>query len=241
MSETTERQLVRQRARFQCENCQQFALAQYAHIIPESDGGEYELNNLLFLCYPCHRTLEPALAKVRLKEARIERMERIRARDKIDNLVQGIFDELMAGTNVVVHIGRGLKFVDTKRIFEEDSHKYPQPSYLDVKALDGMLLFSGNFKDENGKALIHFENTQFKIYTGDFWDIVRKPAKLEIVNLSRKFRLQILQNDDLSISILGKFFLGNLPARATKNDFTLGGNRFIDNTIINSRVGLGIR
>lgn len=49
-------------------------MAQYAHIIPENDGGEYEFNNLLFLCYECHRKFEPATVKDELKEGRTVRM-----------------------------------------------------------------------------------------------------------------------------------------------------------------------
>ncbi len=215
-------------------------MAQYAHIVPESDGGEYEFNNLLYLCYECHRKFEPAAVRDELKKGRTPRMRLIRDRGKIDNLVGGIFDELISGEDLVVRIGRGLEFVNTKRVFEEVPARYSPSSYLDIEKGDGILEVSGLFKDETGKPLISFHNMYFHLFTGDFWDIVRKPGKLEVVNLSKKVRLQLYQNNDLSISIMGKFFLGNMVARATESEFTLGGNTFINNTIVNSRVGLGV-
>jgi hypothetical protein len=240
MSEDDEQRLVRQGARFQCDYCKRLANAQYAHIIPESDGGKYEFNNLLFLCYECHRNFEPTLAKGKLRAARIARMQELKLRPKIDNLVQGIFDELVADTKVVVHIGRGLEFINTPRIFEEATERFSDPSYLDIEGVDGVLRLSGHFKDENGKSLIRFKNTDFELHTGDFWDIIRKPGKLEIVNVTQKFRLQISQNDDLSLTILGKFFIGNASAKAGSSGLVVGGMHFRDCSVENGQVGLHV-
>lgn len=70
-------------------------------------------------------------------------------------------------------------------MFGEVLTKYSPSSYLEIEKSDGILEISGLFKDETGKLLISFQDMHFRLFTGDFGDIIRKPGKLETVNVSQ--------------------------------------------------------
>ena len=232
--------LVRQRGRFKCENCNNFTIAQYAHIIPDSNGGSYDFNNLLYLCYECHRKFEPTLKKGELKKAHIKHMKKIKNRSKIDSLVTGIFDELQAGKEIVVHMG-GITFINIPRIFQENPSKFLIPSFLEIEHVVDQLQISGLFKDENQKPLIFFSGTNFTLCTGDFWDVIRRPSELEFVNVTKKVSLLLRQNDDLSITIEGSLYLNNMQTLISLDKFILSNcATFIGNIIAECPIGLFI-
>ncbi len=228
-------QAVRSHARFKCENCDEFVVAQYAHIIPDSDSGEYDFNNLLFLCYPCHRNYEPAITSSELKQARIKHLKNIKDREKIDSVVEGIF-ELPADKKVTVNLGGGLKVVDTPDIFTEDPTKYANPSRLSITTESGLLQINGLLKDESFSPIIEFSGTKFKLHTKDYWDIIRKPGKLELINRSKKLKLRIHQQDDLSLLLRGTLYIGNrkVVLKANEMIFLPEKIRFIDSLVSNS-------
>ncbi|MBM3208931.1 HNH endonuclease [Candidatus Shapirobacteria bacterium] len=235
------KRIVRQRARFKCENCGKFEFSQYVHIAPESDSGEFDFNNLLHLCYQCHRALEPTLSKGKLKTARINRMKKIKNRPKIDSLVEGLFDELHADTDLVVRLGGGITFINTPRVFEEDPNRYPNPSYLDFMFVGSSLQIDGMLKNENQQPIITFSGTRFTLFTGDFWDVIRQPSRLEIINATKRVSLSLEQNDDLSITIQGNLYLGNSQAIVSIRELILNKySYFMGNIVENCRVGLRI-
>ena len=242
MSNTSyHKQAVRQRGRFKCENCGKFEVSQYAHIRPDSDGGEYDFNNLLYLCYPCHRAFEPTLAKGKLKEARINRMKMLKNKSKIDSLVEGLFNELHADKDLVVRLGGGITFINTPRIFEENPDRYQNPSFLDFTFVNDILQISGMLKNENQQPIINFSGTHFTLFTGDFWDIIRQPSRLEIINITKKMSLILEQNDDLSIDIQGNLYLGNYLAAVSIRELILNDYTYLMNNIIEgSQIGLCI-
>lgn len=235
------KQVVRQRGRFKCENCDKFEFSQYAHIIPENDGGEFDFNNLLHLCYQCHRAFEPTLSKGKLRAARVNRMQTIKNRPKMDSLLEGLFDELHVDTELVVRLGGGITCINTPRVFEEDPKKYPDPSFLDFKFVDDILQVSGMLKNENRQPIITFSDTHFTLFTGDFWDIIRQPSKIEIINVTKKVNLILKQNDDLSIDIQGDLYLGNSLAIVSIRELILNKYSYlVGNIVADSRVGLCI-
>lgn len=213
-------------------------MAQYAHIIPDKMGGEYEFNNLLFFCYDCHRKLEPMIARGELRQARIQEMQKIKNSKTIDRLAEGIFDELLATSDIVVNFGKGITVKNSLRAIQEAPVESPESAYLSITATDGLLNISGLLKDENNKPLIYFDGLYFRLYTGDFWDIIRKPGKLEIVNISRRVRLSIQQSTDLSILILGKFFIGRNRLNATKDALWVNGEKHRDCLFQDNQIGI---
>ncbi|HSW89096.1 MAG TPA: HNH endonuclease [Candidatus Saccharimonadales bacterium] len=233
-------QLVRQRARFQCENCKDFTETQFAHIIPESNGGIYEVNNLLFFCLECHRKFEPTRVSGKLRKAHIKRMKKIKNHPKIDSFVTGIFDELQGDKKIIVRMG-GITFINTKRLFEENPSHYFLPSYLEVLFSEDTLQINGLLKDENQKPLIIFSGSKFSLFTGDFWDVIRKPSYLEIVNTSKKVNLILKQNDDLSINLQGNLYLGKSPVLISIDQLILAKFSTMRGCIIeNGNIGLSI-
>ena len=241
MRKVDHQRIVRQRGRFKCENCDKFDFFQYAHIIPETDSDEYDFNNLLHLCYQCHRVFEPTLSKGKLKNANIIRMKKIKNRLKIDSLVEGLFDELHADTDLVVRLGGGITFINTPRVFEEDPNRYPNPSYLDFMFVDGSLQISGMLKNENHQPIISFSGTRFTLFTGDFWDVIRQPSKLEIINVTKRMSLILEQNDDLSINIQGNLYLGKSLINVSIRELILNKYSYLMGNIIeDSKIGLCI-
>ncbi len=238
MSTESIKHSVRERARFKCENCNQFTKGQYAHIVPEADGGDYDYSNLLYLCWPCHINYEPASAKGDKKSARIVYMHKIKDRPKVDSLVNDIF-ELPADTIPTIHLGEGLTLTSTPTIFTEEPSRYTTPAFLRFEVKDGLLQLYGLFKDEVGKVILEFLGTQFKVHTADIWDITRKNGKFELVNRSRRVILRLHQQDDLSIDISGSIYLAGVKTRIGKKSVVLpGGNVFNNSSINGSAVGI---
>ena len=82
---------VRRRDRFQCQMCGAEG-EQYAHIVPKSDGGAYELNNLIFLCWRCHNSWqEPARSAPEVKAKLIEVSRKLRDKENSDGVLSSVF------------------------------------------------------------------------------------------------------------------------------------------------------
>lgn len=206
--------------------------------MPESDGGDYDFNNLLYLCWPCHINFEPSLSGGDKKSARINYMNKIKDRPKVDSLVDDIF-ELPADTIPTIRLGEGLTLTSTPTVFTEDPKKYPNPSFFRFEVKDGLLQLHGLFKDEAGKVVLEFSGTNFKTHTKDVWDINRTSGKFELVNKSRKMVLRLHQLDDLSINIFGSLYIAGAKTQIGKQSLVLpGGNVFNNSSTSGSAIGI---
>jgi predicted restriction endonuclease len=52
------REEIRQRDNYTCQICGRVTDLQVHHIIPRSNGGKHTLDNLITLCFPCHRHID---------------------------------------------------------------------------------------------------------------------------------------------------------------------------------------
>lgn len=193
---------VRRRDRFQCQNCGQKKGEQYVHIVPESDGGDYVLENLLFLCYECHNFWqEPARTDPELKARLIEISRRLRDQPKTDSLLSSIFS-WPAGQKLAVAFGGGMRVVDQKRILErKDDRSCP---YLTL-GIDkfGRLHINAYFEDAQGNDFARLTDNVLQLHTADVWDIVFHRRSIKFEHSDRNVILQIRQADNLDPHIAG--------------------------------------
>lgn len=101
-------QEVRIRDRFICPNCCERRGEQYAHIIPDSDGGLYIPSNLLFLCAECHNNLEPARAMPNQKKRLIELAKKLKDIPREDGLLTSNFTLTTIGAQPRIRLGGGM-------------------------------------------------------------------------------------------------------------------------------------
>lgn len=227
---------VRQRERFMCAlgHDTDVGMKQYAHVVPESAGGPYEVNNLVWLCEGCQRKYEPANKKDELRELLIKRMEEIRDAPRFDNLATGVFDELLLHPErpVVVRMGSDV-YQDVQRPFTEQApNGETDIQYLEFRR-DGLsIVLNGMIKDEHGLPLITFEDSKLRFHTFDAWDFERKPRFLKIINNTQQVWFSIEQADDMSVRIEGELYfdhvkltLDQAAAKVSYGGITMIGNR----------------
>jgi hypothetical protein len=179
---------------------------QYAHIVPESDGGAYELDNLIFLCYPCHNTWqEPARSPAEIKSRLIEVSRNLRDKDKTDNVLTSVFG-WTAGDLLSVTLGGGIRFANHDRILERrDDETRP---YLRLHKDElGLLHINAYFDDANGKDFMHIEDNVLKVHTAEVWDVIINRRRIRFAHVDRKMRLEITQAPDLSLHVTGNLYL----------------------------------
>jgi HNH endonuclease len=204
MSENEVKGNVRRRDRFQCQNCGQKG-QQYAHIVPESDGGEYVLGNLLFLCYDCHNYWqEPARATPQIKANLIELSQKLRDKKKTDDILSSVFS-WSAGEKLAVVFGGGIRLVDQERILErKDDSARP---YLTLRVDDfKRLRINAYFDDAEGRDFMHITDNHLKVHAAAAWDIVFARRKIRFEHSDRKMKLEIHQSENLDLHIVGNLY-----------------------------------
>jgi hypothetical protein len=207
MTKPREQQQVRQRDRFVC----QFPLCkkpgeQYAHIKPDSEGGAYCLENLVFLCYDHHNYwLEPAGTKGVRKEKLQNIANKLRDQPKEDGLYSRLF-AWPAGDRRVVSLGGGVKFFNHERILESTEH--PNRPYLSLRVNEfGFLVINATFEDERGNEFMTITDNELRVDTSDAWDIAVSRRRFSLIHADTKVLLNLRQNDDLDLIVTGKLFL----------------------------------
>jgi len=198
---------VRRRDRFQCQNCG-VAGEQYAHIVPESDGGEYTLENMLFLCYKCHNGWqEPAGTSPEMKTRLVELSRKLRDQEKSDDVLSSIFS-WPAGRVAVVTFGGGMRVINQERILERKGD--PSRPYLTLRIDEiGRLRINAYFDDDQGNDFMHVIDNVLRVHTADAWDIVFTRRSIGFEHAARNMMLQIRQAETLDLRITGNLYLND--------------------------------
>lgn len=248
MTKREVREEVRKRSRFQCEAPEHLPVGeiiehQYAHIVPESKEGAYSVSNILFLCYDHHRQYEAEGLNGRQYQNALIRMRGMRDTPKVDNIMSGVFGELLLDkdSQVEVHFGAD-KYIATPEIFSEQSMDGNVRSYIAFWQSDGKIIIDGLLKDEIGKPLLTFNNSRLTVFSGDLWDIERKPRSLKIINLTRKIWFHLYQEKaSEAIIFTGALFVGGRSLSVTKDEVKIGdGIRMTGNIFINNPCGMSL-
>jgi hypothetical protein len=225
---------VRRRDRFQCVYCGKPG-EQYAHIVPDSDGGEYALDNLIFLCYSCHKnSQEAAGAPLEMKARLIELSQRMRDSEKVDNVLSSIF-KWPAGEQLAVTLGGGMRAVNQERILERGDN--PARPYLTL-SIDkfGALIINAYFDDAEGSDFMQISDNRMKVHSAVAWDIVISRRSIKFEHIDRKIRLQIRQAPNMDLRVTGNLYLNGSYYEITEdaildvtNNNFLQGNRTMGN------------
>lgn len=111
-------QKVRQRARFLCENpdCRKPTLCEYAHIIPDSWGGEYTVDNILFLCGDCHPKFDYSVFR-RDPDLALEYLRMMKNVRKDNAHIEHLFYFL--SHKIIVKIDSGITLENCKIMYKE--------------------------------------------------------------------------------------------------------------------------
>jgi len=237
MGEAEIQRNVRQRDRFQCQypNCGK-AGEQYAHIVAEVDGGTYELNNLIYLCYEHHNYWqETARSPSAVKERLLAINTKLRDSEKTDSIISNALD-WPARENLAITLGNGLGFANCSRILESLDPEHP---YLTVGVDDfGLLRIDARFEGSNGNDFMHISNNRMEIHTASIWDIILKRRFFSVVNLEQDIHLTLRQDVDLTLRITGRLFLnGGFFRISDESVYDEGGRNTFENfrAISNSR------
>lgn len=204
MSKKSVQQEVRKRDRFMCQLCGKRG-EQYAHIKPDADGGEYNLNNLIFLCYEHHQQLESARSGDITKKKLEFIGERLRDRPKIDNFLRYMF-AWPAGKEICVVLGGGIKIIGQERILERRDDTEQPYLRLSVNEL-GTLDINAHFEDVNGKVFLKIDNNNLEVHTSDALDIVINRRSIRFEHVDKNVILHIRQSKNLDIHITGSLYL----------------------------------
>ena len=196
---------VRRRDRFQCQYCARKG-EQYAHIVPESDGGDYILENLIFLCYECHNTWqEPSRTPPEMKAKLIDISQKLRDREKTDNILSSIF-AWPAGEKPAVVFGGGIKVVNQERILERKGDR--SRPYLKLSVDDiGLIHIDAYFDDAEGNDFMHVMDNVLKVHTAAAWDVVFTRRSIRFEHIDQKMRLEIQQKDNMDLYVTGNLYL----------------------------------
>ena len=213
----------------------------YAHIVPESDGGSYERENLIFLCYPCHNTWqEPARAPAEIKSRLIEVSRNLRDKDKTDNVLTSVFG-WTAGDFLNVTLGGGIRFVnnDHDRILERrDDETRP---YLRLHKDElGLLHINAYFDDADGNDFMYIEDNVLRVHTAAVWDVIINRRHIRFEHVDRKMRLEITQAPDLGLQVTGNLYLNGGYYEITNNRIydAKYNMAFSGNSVMNGKHGL---
>lgn len=200
--------VVRQRANFICQSCHKIADCQYAHIIPKEWKGPYIESNLLFLCYQCHRALEVAgLIRNTLRAQKlIERMYKLQKNIQQDERINSNFE--FYSNNMTIHLNNGLKIINTPIIIyytgEKSKELFP---LLSIKRIKDEIMLSGFFFDEKNRLLLEIYDNQFTANSGTLWDLqIKRRSYLRLTSKSTQINLELSQNDDGSLKLLGVLY-----------------------------------
>jgi hypothetical protein len=198
---------VRRRDRFQCQNCGATG-EQYAHIIPESDDGEYVLENLLFLCYRCHNLWqEPARTSPEMKARLIEISQRLRDQPKNDTILSNIFS-WPAGEDISVTFGGGMRVSGQERILERKDD--PSRPYLQLRVDEiGRLRVDAYFDDDQGSDFMHVTDNVLRVHTADTWDVIFTRRSIKFEHAARNMMLQIRQAENLDLCVTGSLYIND--------------------------------
>jgi hypothetical protein len=196
---------VRRRDRFQCQMCGAEG-EQYAHIVPKSDGGAYELNNLIFLCWRCHNAWqEPARSAPEVKAKLIEVSRKLRDKEKSDGVLSSVF-QWVAGERLKVTLGGGMQIIDQERILERRDD--PSRPYLRLrKDPIGILHIDAYFDDADGNDFMHIDDNVLRVHTSAAWDIAINRRKIRFEHADQKMRLEIRQATDMGLLVTGNLYL----------------------------------
>ncbi len=235
MSKAQTQREVRQRDRFQCKfpGCDRGG-EQYAHIVAEDDGGPYELDNLIFLCYAHHNFWQESARASDLEKRRlVELSEKLRDHQQPDSIISTVFG-WTAHDDLVVKLGGGVLARNQERILES---RDPNRPYLSLRKDDfGLLWITANFEDATGVTCFEVSENKMSIRTSDAWDIAINRRKLRFIHADRRMQLQIDQTDDLALQITGELFLNGGP-------FSIMPNQILDvryrNTFVANQVAGG--
>jgi hypothetical protein len=232
-----EHRKVRQRARFKCEECREVSDNQYAHIIPDSVGGPANEQNLVFLCYPCHKKLDYSILRKHSPAAE-EYLRKLRdAGRKSDGWIS---DRLMFFTNsdVVVKIGNGFTFINCEPILFD----LKEQALLSVGNSDGKLDVTGKFFDENSRLLLEIEHSKFRCHGNMIWDLeLKNNGEINLISENQEIQLSIKQEkqgDALIVS--GRLYANGIMFIADGDGVMSVDGGFVanNNTIMN---GPGLR
>jgi hypothetical protein len=197
---------VRRRDRFQCQYCGERKGEQYAHIVPETDGGAYAEENLIFLCYSCHNNWQEASkTSPEMKDKLIKISENMRDKVKIDNLLRDIFS-WPAGDDAVVRLGGGMTYINNKRILERQGDGLPPYLSLSVDSA-GLLHIDAHFDDASAQEFMHIADNVFEVHTVNAWDIVFTRRNIKFEHVDRKMKLEIRQDPNLDLYVSGNMYL----------------------------------
>lgn len=216
MSKSEVQAEVRQNARFQCEAPEHEPVGeiidnQYAHIIPESRGGTYEFSNILFLCYEHHRAYEAHSLKSEMYTRAIKRMKMMKDAQKVDNILNGVFDELLDNPSEPLVVRGGSNKVINSfgwvTLFSENEDLEIQ-TFLNFSRSAERIVINGLLKNENDMPLFTFSNNKMTAHSADFWDITRAHRKLEVCSNNKNVWFKLEQDENGEINFTGQVYAG---------------------------------
>ena len=216
MSREDVQRAVRQRDRFKCQypRCEKRG-ENYAHIVSEADGGAYDLDNIIYLCYEHHtQWQETDKAKPLAKEALQESSRRLRDKPKAESIISSAFD-WPAGAELAIALGGGMRFVNQHRVLESSD---PEQPYLAIQKDEfGFLLINARFDNVDGDTFMRIDDNIMTIDTASAWDLVITRRRFSVEDSGRQINLRIDQRDDLALQITGRLFLNGSQFTITKD------------------------
>ncbi len=199
---------VRQRDRFLCQypRCRTGG-QQYAHIIPESEGGAYDLSNLILLCYEHHNYWqEPARAAKEVRANLIALSTRLRDQAKSDGLLARVF-EFPATKDARFDLGGGISFRNHQIILGSPPDHLKEP-YLKL-AVDGvgLMVINARFEDEYGREIMKIEDNMMTVDTYNAWDLLLERRRFSFQNNSEEIELNLSQEPTGAVRLTGRLYL----------------------------------
>lgn len=206
MSKEITQKVLRSRGNFKCEACGKSLYCQYAHIIPESDGGEYSVSNMLFLCYEHHLKYEiqglPANSAKR--NLLVKEMYKIRNNRKLDTAWEKFFE--YPAEKLIVKIGNNV-LINNPVIFRSTAIS-PGSDYcidlLSIELNNGYFMINGLFFDQNKKLILSIKDNMLQTDAANLFDLkLYKNGKLELISRDKTMRFILEQDADGALSLSG--------------------------------------
>ncbi len=231
--------IIRQRAKFKCEACGSFTVSQYAHIVPDNDGGVYAPSNILFLCYEDHKKYEVAELPLgsRKRKLLIKEMRKLRDKQKSHSPLERFLD--FPGDDLRVKVGNNT-FKNSSLIFR--SQELPEISLLSVTLKDEKLVINGLIFDSNRQLILSIKDNILKTHSNLLFDlIISINNKLQIVSKDRTMQLTFELDNDGILNLSGKVYYYGKRFELSKTKGLVGENVTINNcTFENSNWGIAI-
>jgi 5-methylcytosine-specific restriction protein A len=200
-------QQVRQRDRFQCQGCGRTG-EQYAHVVPESEGGEYKLENIVLLCYRCHHTFQETLKTTgEMRQALLALGLEMRDAQKLDGSID-VITSWARGPQLSASLGGGVTFIDQERILECET-SWDDP-YLTISTGDRLhdLQVCARFEDASGNTFMRIDRDRAVMETAAAWDIVFSRRSMEYIHADRNVWLKIAQgSDSTTLRVTGNLYM----------------------------------